>query len=245
LLRCLLRITELSLKKMLKNEFDGVTEEDMEYFQELLVKFYEKPWEEAYTQLTEEIEERLRRKDTNKNYRSRLTADLDDLIISVVARLIKVNGKLRRAGKEILNFYAMLENRIHHVYHEELRRLSVSARMLDVDEMDVASQTASIDREMEEREAWALEVNCYKRCLDELPEHVLNIFLEYYDMDGVPPAARADARRKIALRVAGISAEDATREEVANAKGNLDSMLSKWRRNTLTPCKDKCLKGKR
>jgi hypothetical protein len=97
---------------------------------------------------------------------------------------------------------------------------------------------------MEEREERALKVNCYKRCLDELPEYVLNIFLEYYDMDGVPPAARADARRKIALRVAGISAEGATPEEVANAKGNLDSMLSKWRKNTLAPCKDKCLKGK-
>lgn len=209
----------------------------------LLVQHYGKPWEEAYAQLMKEIEERLRRKDTNKNYRPYLMTDIDDLVVSVVARLIKVNGKLRRAGKKIITFGAMLENRVRHVYHEELRRLSVAAHMLDVDDTDVASQAILMDREMEEEETRRLEVECYKRCLDELPEHVLNIFLEYYDMDGVPPGARADARRKIALRAEGISPEGATPEEVTGAKGNLDSRLSKWRRNTLAPCKDKCMNG--
>lgn len=229
---------------MFKNEFEGISEEDMDDFKVLVVQFYGKPWEESYELLTKEITDRLRRKDTNWNYKSPLLTDMEDLVISVVARFIKINSKLRRAGKEILNFHAMLENRIGHVYHEELRRLLRSARGVELDDVDVVSQMALIDREMEESETSAIEVECHKRCLDKLQGHVLDIFLEYYGVDGLTVAERTDARRRLALRVAGISPSEATPGAVAGAKRNLDSMLSKWRKKTLTPCKDKCMKEK-
>lgn len=227
---------------MLKNEFDGISEEEMEDFKAIVVQFYGKPWGEAYPLLTKEITDRLRRKDTNRSYRAPLINDVEDLVMSVVARLIKINGKLRRAGNEILNFQAMLENRIGHVYHEELRRLLRAARAVEIDRIDVVSPTALIDREMEDGETRAIKAECHQRCLDELPEHVLEIFLEYYDVGGLTPAARTEARRRLALRVAGIAPSAATPEAAAAAKRNLDSMLSKWRRNTLARCNDKCLK---
>jgi len=226
---------------MPKNEFDGISEEEMEDFKALVVQFYGKPWEEAYALFTKEIAERLGRKDTNKSYRAPFSADAHDLVMSVVARFIKINGKLRRAGKKILNFHAMLENRISHVHHEELRELSRSARNVDVGDIDIISQTALIDREMERSEASRIEAECHNKCLDELPKHVHDIFIEYYDVDGLTPAERAEMRRRLALRVAGIYPSEATTEATADAKKNLDIVLSKWRRKTLAPCKAKCV----
>lgn len=226
---------------MPKNEFDGISKEDMENFETLIVQFYGKPWEEAYALFTKETAERLGRKDTNKSYRAPLSADAHDLVMSVVARFIKINGKLRRAGTEILNFYAMLENRIGHVHHEELRELSKSARNVDVGDIDIISQTASMDRELEKSEASMIEARCYNKCLDELPKHIHDIFLEYYDVDGLTPVERTEMRRRLALRVAGIYPSEATTEATADAKKNLDIMLSKWRRKTLAPCKAKCV----
>src|SRR5579885_392904 len=226
---------------MPKNEFDGISEEDMEDFKALVVQCYGKPWEESYALLTKEIAERLWRRDTNRNYRSPLSADAHDLVMSVVARFIKINSKLRRAGTVILNFHAMLENRIGHVHHEELRELTRSARTARVDDIDVMSQAASIDRRMEESEARRIEVECYNKCLDELPKHAQDIFIEYYDVDGLTPAERAEMRRRLALRVAGIPPSEATPDATADATKNLDIMLSKWRRKTLAPCKARCV----
>jgi hypothetical protein len=227
-----------------KTEFDGISEEDLERFKGLLVRFYQKPWEESYLQLRKEIEERLLRKDTNKNYKSYFVSNLNDLVMTVVSRFIKINSKLHRAGKEILNFHAMLENRIGHVYHEELRRLSKSVRLIDVDDSDISSPMDSIDKEMEENEARIIKAKCYKKCLDELPGHILNIFLDYYDMDELPPTGRADARQKLALQVATIPVQEVTPEKLKRAKNNLDSMICKWRKKHLEPCRDKCLKQK-
>lgn len=229
---------------MLKNEFDGISEEDMEAFKALVVQFYGKPWEEAYALLTKEITDRLRRKYNNTRYRSHFSSVEEDLVSSVVARLIRVNGKLRRAGKEILNFHAMMEDRIGHVFHEELRRLFRPVRPVEISDLDIASPTPLINREMEENETRRLEAECHNKCLDKLPGHVLEIFLEYYDVDGLTPTERADARRRLALRVTGICLTEAPPEAAATAKRNLDSMLSKWRNNILAPCKDKCMKSR-
>ncbi|MDT5271381.1 MAG: hypothetical protein QOH49_3567 [Acidobacteriota bacterium] len=226
---------------MLKNEFEGISEEDMEDFKALLVQFYGKPWEESYALFTKEIAERLGRKDTNRKYRSPLSADEHDLVMSVVARFIKINSKLRRAETEIVNFYAMLENRIDHVHHEELRHLSKLARTFNVDDIDIISQAAPIDREMEESEASRIAAECYNQCLGKLPKHILDIYLEYYDVEGLTPAERTEARRRLALRVAGLSPSEATLEATGVAKKNLDIMLSKWRRKNLALCKAKCV----
>jgi hypothetical protein len=227
---------------MRKNEFDGISEADMDAFKVLVEQFYKRPWEESYPLLTEEIEKRLRRRDTNKKYRPYLTAELDYLVVSVMARLIKINAKLQRAGKEILDFLAMLESRVGHVYHEELRRLSRAARQLDVNDVNLADRAALMDRALEETEEASLAVECYKRCLGELPQRILDIFLEYYDVEGLTPGERAEARRRLALKVEGIPPDEATPEKVKSAKDKLDIKLSKWRKRKLTPCKDECLK---
>jgi hypothetical protein len=229
---------------MSKAEFDGISEGDLERFKELLVRFYGKPWEDSYSELTREIEKRLLRKDINVRYRSYFVSNIGDLIMTVVARFIKINSKLQRDGKEILNFYAMLENRIGHVYHEVLRALSRPPEPLPDDDSDLVSQTNSAEKEMEEKEARLIKAKCYRKCLNELPPHVLNIFLENYGANKLPPAERTQTRLNLALRIAEIPAQAATPEEFKRAKNNLDSMISKWRTKHLEPCMDKCLKQK-
>jgi hypothetical protein len=227
---------------MSKTEFDGILKDDLERFKELLVSFYGKSWEDSYVQFTNEISERLRRKETNPKYRSHFESNLNDLVLSVVSRFIRINSKLQRAGQTIHSFHAMLENRIGHVYHEELRRLSKLVPLPDSDDPDIASETHSVDRELEQKEKEAITTECYKKCLDDLPIHISKIFFEYYDTEELTPAERTYARQQLALKVANIPHSEATPEKLKRAKNNLDSMISKWRKKHLEPCKEKCLK---
>src|SRR5690348_2722465 len=125
---------------MRKTEFDGVSPEDLEHFKELLMDFYECSWEESFLQLTREIRKRIQHRDTNGRYRSHFDSNLDDLVMSVVSRFIRINAKIRADGQKINNFYAMLEDRIGHVHFEELKKL---ARFKNIDDLDVASETSS------------------------------------------------------------------------------------------------------
>ncbi|HSE20351.1 MAG TPA: hypothetical protein VLB68_01800 [Pyrinomonadaceae bacterium] len=227
---------------MSQTEFDGILKEDLERFKELLISFYGASWEESYVQFTKEISERLRRKDTNIKYRSHFESNLNDLVLSVVSRFIRINSKLERAGQKIHSFYAMLENRIGHVYHEELRRLSKLVPLPDIDDSDIASETDSADKEMEQKEKETIKTECYKKCLDDLPMHISIIFVEYYDTEELTPAERTYARQRLALKLANIPPSEATPEKLKRARNNLDSMISKWRRKHLEPCKEKCLK---
>ena len=227
---------------MSKPEFDGVLGEDLERFKELLVSFYGKSWEDSYVQFTNEISERLRRKDTNPKYRSYFESNLNDLVMSVVARFIRINSKLQRAGQQIHSFPAMLENRIGHVYHEELRRLSKVLPLPDADDSDIPSGKDSLEKEMELSEKRAIKTECYKKCLDVLPSHISKIFIEYYDTEGLSPTERIHARQQLAIRLANIPHSEATPEKLKRARNNLDSMICKWRKKYLDPCKEKCLK---
>jgi hypothetical protein len=209
------------------------------------MEFYQEPWEESYNRLRRDIEIRFLRKDTNRKYKPLLISNMDDLVITVVLRLIRINSKLRHAGEEIKNFYAMLENRIDHVYHEELRRIfkhAGSTSRDDASAFETPEPSDPIDRRIEEEEERAIINRCYKECLGKLPEHVLSIFLEYYGKETLTPKERTAARIRLAVKVADISAAEETPERLKRAKNNLDSMISKWRRNHLDPCKDSCLK---
>ena len=223
---------------MRKIEFEGVSPEELEQFRELLVDFYGCSWEDSLLKLTREIQQRILNRDTNPRYRSHFESNLADLVMSVVSRFVKINAKLRAAGQPIDNFYAMLENRIGHVHFEELRKL---ARLTNIDDLDVASETSSPAEHLELNEMKAIMSRCYKKCLADLPPHISNIFVEYYDLDELPPIERTQARRQLALREANLSPSEVTPEELMRAKNNLESLISKWRKKHLTPCKNKCL----
>jgi len=227
---------------MRKTEFDGVSREDVERFEELLTGFYGLSGDDSYRQFTKEIRDRLSRRDTNARYRSQFENNLDDLVMSVVSRFIRINSKLHADGQKIHNFRGMLEDRIGHVYFEELRRLARLVDEVDVNDMAVPSKTNSPDVEIELSETRAMKARCYKKCLGELPLHISNIFVEYYNTDGLSPTERTRARQQLALRVANSPPSETTHEEVTRAKRNLQSLICKWRTEHLKPCKEKCLK---
>ena len=215
----------------------------------LLEEFYGKPWDEAYELFVTEIEKRLLRRvhgDTNERLKSALIDNMGDLKATVCLRVIRINRKLQQQGSGIEKFYGMLENRIKCVYYEEVKRLWRIVRSVELDDAETPEQPAPgvpIDRQLEEREEQEIKKRCQIKCLKELPERIQNIFLEYYSYRELPPKERTQARLRLALRVADISASEATPEEVLRAKNNLDSMRSRWRKDHLIPCEKNCLKG--
>ncbi|MDX6403220.1 MAG: hypothetical protein QOH70_675 [Blastocatellia bacterium] len=230
---------------MFHKEFEGLSEKDLEQLKTLLTGFYKKSWEESYQAFTRDIERLILSRDTNKNYRSQLISNLDDLVTTVVLRFTKVNGKLLDAGSEIQHFYGMLDNRVDHVYHEELRRILRPSRSLDdPDFVERPSETRTIDRDLEEEEERELKIRCQRKCLASLPKATLDIFLEYYGCRKLPPQ-RAQTRLRLALRLANISFAEATPDQVKSSKNKLDSKMSKWRNNFLQQCMEKCLKRER
>ena len=229
---------------MRKTDFDGISNEDLERFEELLRDFYGLPWEESYLRLTKEIEERILRKDTNPRYRSHFEIYLDDLVISVVCRFVRINSKLQAEGQKIHNFHAMLENRIGHVYHEELRKIFKAAKFIDIDDVNALPDTSSPFDELEQKERYELIVRCHQKCFEDLPAHIADIFVEYYGTDGLSPSQRTHKRQQLAARLAGLLPSEATLEEMKKAKDNLQSLIWKWRKKHLTPCKNKCMESR-
>lgn len=226
---------------MRKTEFEGISTEDLERFKTLVMDFYGLSWEESYSRLTNEIKTRILRRDINQSYRSHFESTADDLVIIVVSRFARINAKLHAAGQEIHDFYAMLEDRIGHVYHEELRKIKRAKKLVDIDDLTAPPETISADKEMEEEETRALRLHCYQKCFDNLPSHISSIFMEYYDTEGLLPKERTHKRQQMALRIGNLPA-NTTLEEMKRAKRNLDTQLSKWRKNHLRPCMDKCMK---
>ena len=228
---------------MRKTEFDEVSIEDVKCFEKLLTDFYGLSWEESYSQLTKEIETRILRRDTNPRYRSHFQSSLNDLVITVVARFVRINAKLQAAGRKIDEFHAMLENRIGHVYNEELRKIRRAGKILDIDNLNLPSEANSAYEEMEQEETRALRLRCHQKCFDNLESHIANIFLEYYDTDGLSPKQRTYKRQQMALRLASLHPSGATLEETTNARKNLDGQIFKLRKKHLKPCMKKCMKA--
>jgi DNA-directed RNA polymerase specialized sigma24 family protein len=174
-----------------------------------------------------------------------LRGEVDDLVTKVVIRYSRVYGKIRRAGRELESFEAMLEDRVKLVYYEVLRQYRRHLTEIRVDAPDSPELPATpvrVDRAWEEEEERALLNKCLVKCLRELPEHARRVLIEYTDTETYPPGERAQMRLNLALREAGLSADRATPEEIFNARRNLNTAVSRWRTKHLQPCKEKCLR---
>lgn len=229
---------------MSDKELQAVSGEDLEMFKALVMNFYQRPWEDSYVLLRAEIRKRFLRRDTNPAYNSVLVGEIDDLVTHVVIRYSKVYGKIRRAGSEVESFEAVLEDRVKLVYFEALRRYARLLTDVPVDDdkaLESSAPAILVDRTLEEEEERERLNRCYVKCLRELPEHVLDVFIEYCDTDTYPPQERAEVRLRLALREAEIQADMATPEQVLKARRNLNTMISRWRTNHLKPCKERCL----
>jgi hypothetical protein len=229
---------------MAHKELEGLSQEDFELFKKLLTGFYGQEWEESHRLLRKQIEKRLRSKQTNETYRSELLSGIDDLVSSVVLRFATINSKLHNAGREIENFEAMLNNRIKHVYSEELRRIEKIIRdtqSLDDPDARITHTSNGIDSGVEEEEQRAVKLKCQKKCLKELPKDILNTFLEYCGRRTDTATARTEARLKLALRDANLSPSKATPEQATRAMRNLHTKICRYRKNRLLPCQKKCI----
>jgi hypothetical protein len=222
-----------------------LSEKDLEQLKPLLTQFYEKEWEESYELFTRDIEKLIlgKAKDTNEKYRPRLFADLDDLVTSVVLRFAKTNRKLQNAGKKIEKFYGMLNDRVKDVHREWLREMFKPIDSLD--DPDSAIQLAtesSIDRELEAQEQRRLKMKCQMKCLRSLTPTTRDILVEYCSAFRLPAKERAAAHVELALRLANISAAEATPEQIERKTNNLHSRMSKCRNGELGRCMERCLK---
>jgi hypothetical protein len=221
----------------------GIRKEDVERFEKLLMDFYGKSLEESYELFRRDVKRLILGRDTNKKYHSQLIANLEDLVSTVAIRFARINGKLHDAGKGIEHFYGMLNNRVDHVWREELRRMrKPSPSIDDPDFVERPAMVVTFDRELEENEENAIKIRCYKKALASLPKHILDLLLEYYRVEELPPTERTEAHIQLALRQGGVSPADVTAEQIKRLRNNLDSKISKWRNKVLAPRKEKCMK---
>lgn len=230
---------------MSDKELQAVSREDLEMFKALVTDFYRRPWEESYFLLRAEIRKRLLRRGTNRTYVSTLRGEVDDLVTRVVIRYSRVYGKIRRAGREIESFEAMLEDRVRLVCYEVLRKYPRHLTEIRVDAPDAPELSATavrVDRALEEAEERELLNKCLMKCLRELPAHARRVLIEYSDTETYPPGERTQMRLNLALREAGLSADRATPEQIFNARRKLNTAVSRWRSKHLQPCKEKCLR---
>lgn len=229
---------------MSDKEVQAVSGEDWEMFKALVSDFYQRPWEESYVFLRADIWKRFLRRGTNSTYNSLLVGEADDLVTRVVIRYSRVYGKMRRAGKVLDSFEAMLENRVKLVYFEALRRylkVLTDVRLDDPDSPEPAAPALRVDTALEDEEERKRLNGCLIKCLGELSEHARHVLIEYCNTDGCPPQERSQMRLRLALREARLSADSATPEQVANARTKLNTAVSRWRNNRLRRCKEKCL----
>jgi hypothetical protein len=230
---------------MSEKELEAVSGEDLESFETLVADFYHEPREENYALLRAEIKRRLLRRSAYSFYSRRFRADADDLVTRVVVRYSIVYGKMRRDGVRLDSFEAMLEDRVRLVFREALRRYSrdFPDPRPDGDSSELRAGGVPVDRALEDEEERARVNRCMAECLRKLPKHALGVLLEYCDTDAYPPRERSHMRMMLALREAGIPADQATPEQKADARGNLSVMVSKLRNDRLKPCKETCMRA--
>src|SRR4051812_1531620 len=198
---------------MSDKELQAVSGEDLEMFKLLVANFYKRPLEESYALPRADIRRRLLRRSTNPTYKSMLVEEADDLVTRVVIRYGKVYGNIRRAGRVIESFEAMLEDRTKLVYYEALRRYSKHVTDIPIDDPnspEPPSPVIPIYIQLEDGEERKRLNRCLLKCLRELPEHARSILIEYCDTDKYVPRERSQMRLRLALRESNIPADGAT-----------------------------------
>jgi hypothetical protein len=148
----------------------------------------------------------------------------------------------------VKDFDAVLGDRVKYVYLEVRRRIAKQSKALQLDDSDtpdLAEETGTIISELEAREERELEIKCALECLRKLPQHSRNILLRYYEGEKLTCAQREEKHRLLALELAKIPPEEATEQQIRRAKNNLESRISKLRKNYLRPWKETCMKRMR
>lgn len=233
---------------MASKDHEKISAADLELLQPLLVEYYEKPYQESYELLRKKIEARFRYKDTNSQYSSMLMDNLDDLVLTVVLRLISVNGKLLTRKAEKINDLELMANKIADlVYREELRSLRARLRDQPLDDTDTERSAPALAQQVhDEIRAIRAEImkSCYDSCVDRLPARIKSVFRAYYTDVVLEPKELIAERKRLAKQEAGMTEAEArqlTPAQEVRTLNNLQSKVNKWRRSLVEMCVTKCV----
>jgi hypothetical protein len=230
---------------------ETITPEAHQMFEQLLVKYYEKSYEESYQILREKINLIFRSKDTNKKYRPILIADLEDLTLTVIFRLISINDKsLREKGERIRDLELMANKIADFVYREELRVIRKRSNEQPIDKNDFNSKSLLIPQLVDDEiQATKKEIirKCYEACIEKLPAESKALFQAYYPNDVLTPKELVARRKRLANEVAGLTeaqAQTQTPRQEARTLNNLQSKVNKLRKRHIEECVRECVEAK-
>jgi hypothetical protein len=232
---------------MASRDHQKISAADLELLQPLLVEYYRKPYQESYELLRKKIEARFRYKDTNRKYSSILMADLDDLVLTVVLRLISINGKLLTKAEKINDLELMTNKIADLVYREKLRELRIRLRDQPLDDDDSEHKAPPLAQPVQDEiRAIKDEIvkGCYDSCVEKLPDRVKPVFRAYYTDTALEPKQLIAERKRLANEVAGITDAEARRltpEQELRTLNNLQSKVNKWRKNLIEDCVTRCV----
>ncbi len=231
-------------------DHEKLSEEDFERFDEFLTKHYQQPLEEGYARLRHTIGKLLEGRDTNRRYRPLLMADIEDLISTVIFRLVSIIAKLHRErGGPLRDLKPMLNKIVGFVHREELRRIRRPAPP-SPDGPDSGQPPAlpkPVDDEVRAIEQ-QLEAECYDECLKALPEHIRTLFRRYYPSQHLLHTELGSLRRKLAVEESRASDGEASgpvREPSERVLNNLQIKIHKWRTGRLEDCMKRCMEARR
>jgi ribosomal protein L30/L7E len=232
-------------------DHEKISAEAIKMLEPLLVDYYRKPYQESYQLLRRKIEANFRGKDTNSKYMSIFIDDLEDLISTVILRLVSINSKsLKEKGERIRDLESMVNKITDYVYREELRAIRKRLKEQLIDENDPENKTPSlpqpIDDEIQTIRSEIIK-RCYEDCVERLPAKIKDVFRAYYPKTRLDPKELVATRRRLATEVAGMTLAQSQRltpEQAERTLNNLQSKVNKWRRSHIEECVKKCVEAK-
>lgn len=232
-------------------DHEKISPEAHQMFERLLVEYYKMTYEESYQLLRGKIKAIFLSKDTNSRYRPILLADLEDLMLSVILRLMYINLRwVRETGQGIRDPELMLNKIAGFVYKEELKAIRKRLNEQPIKEDDSVGRTPQIPQPINgEIQALRNQIRrkCYAACVEKLPARIKAVFRAYYPNVSLSPEELVAVRRRLADEVAELTQAQAlsrTPEQEARTLNNLQSKINKWRKSHIEECVRKCVEAK-
>ena len=242
--RFTLSITHKTVKKTLhEQDHQELAEADFAKFDDLLreVNGNEKRTDECYQILRQRIRRLFLQKDTNSRYRSALQNDLEDLIELVISRYTSFNRRSPKTlDQKVADFEKTLKGITRRVYLEELRKLRRYPQPITI---PCTSHELPQPQDNQMRGIMSeIRLECYYKCLKNLPQRIGKLFMRYYPNHRVAPQALAAMRLELADEESGQDrGPTRTPEQQYRSLNNLQSKLHKWRTNELAECVRRCV----
>lgn len=236
---------------MTSKDYAKISVEAYALLESLLVRHYKKSYEESYQILRKKIEAKFLGKDTNIKYRAMLIDNLEDLVQTVILRLVAINSKSLAEKKEAIRNPELMAYKITElVYLEELRQIRKRLTELAIDDESPEKKALPLSQPAsDEIEAIIKEIiqECYDACVESLPVESKDLFLAYYPNIILDPKELVARRKQLAQEEAEMTpaqAQGRTPEQEARTINNLQSKVNKLRKSHVEECVRKCVEAK-